>query len=236
MKKKVDGKQRKQFVILLVCVVTGFIVGYSYNLTKDNRAQNSNNMFYQSSNEYREELIDQQERNNILQKELVALEEKIRNYEQQFSTDNVTYEEQLQEANQIRLLLGDLQGVGEGVRIQLKDGDYDGASNPNNYVVHESHIFSLIHELKISGAEAIAINGQRLKPNSYISCNGPVITVDGQQYPAPFVIEAVGNATTLLTALKIPGGLMDQLLMDNVIVELSEKEEIFMSSLQQGNS
>ena len=237
MKKKYDPqKQRKQFVILLVCIVTGFIVGYSYNLAKDNRQENNSNLSYQSSNTYQEELIDQQERNKQLQDELAALESQIREYEQQFSNADVTYDEQLKEANQIRLLLGDLESHGEGIRIQLNDGNYDGVSNPNNYVVHESHIFSLLQELKIAGAEAIAINGQRLKPNSYISCNGPVITVDGQQYPAPFVVEAVGNPNTLLTALEIPGGMVDQLLMDNVVVELSEDDDISMLAVQKGNS
>jgi uncharacterized protein YlxW (UPF0749 family) len=235
MKKMIEKKPRKQLVILLVCIVTGFIIGYSYNLAEDNREQKGSDMFYQTSSIYREELIDQQERNKQLQEELDALQVKIRNYEQQFS-DDTTYEEQLKEVNRIRLLLGDLKAKGEGIRIQLTDGEYDGQTNPNNYVVHESHIFSLLHELKIAGAEAISINGKRLKANSYISCNGPVITVDGQQFPAPFVIEAIGNPNTLSTALNIPGGMMDQLLMDNVVVELSEDENITMASIQQGNS
>ncbi|MER2000451.1 MAG: DUF881 domain-containing protein [Lysinibacillus sp.] len=236
MKKTIEKKPRKQFVILLVCIVTGFIVGYSYNLAEDNREQKSSDMLFQTSSVYREELIEQQERNKQLQEELDALQVKIRDYEQQFSDDDTTYEEQLKEVNRIRLLLGDLEAKGEGIRIQLTDGEYDGQTNPNNYVVHESHIFSLLHELKIAGAEAISINGKRLKANSYISCNGPVITVDGQQFPAPFVIEAVGNPNTLSTALNIPGGMMDQLLMDNVVVEVSEDENINMTSIQQGNS
>ena len=63
------------------------------------------------------------------------------------------------------------------LKLRYDDGEYDpSVANPNDYIVHESHIFKVINELKISGAEAIAINGQRLKANSYISCNGPVIT------------------------------------------------------------
>lgn len=236
MKNNNEKKQKKQLVILLVCIVTGFIVGYSYNLSKDNREQNSNTMFYEASNDYREELIEQQERNKQLQDELSNIEAKIRQYEQSYSNDNASYEEQLQEVKQIRLLLGDSQGQGEGIRISLNDGNYDGTTNPNNFVVHESHIFSLIHELKISGAEAISINGKRLKVNSYISCNGPVITVDNQQFPAPFVIEAIGDSKTLSTALQIPGGMIDQLLIDNVVVELSENDDITMLSSQQGHS
>ena len=51
--------------------------------------------------------------------------------------------------------------------------------------------------LYISGASAIAINGQRLSHDSYILCNGPVIEIDGHQHPAPFVISAIGDADTM---------------------------------------
>lgn len=229
-------KQKKTFVILLVCIVTGFIIGYSYNLAEDNRQQSSSNMFYQTSNVYRQELIEQQKQNQELQQELASLEQQIRDYEQSFSTNNQTYEEQLREVNQIRLLLGNSKGIGKGIRVSLNDGKFDGTSNPNNFVIHESHIFSLLHELKIAGAEAIAINGKRLSPHSFISCNGPVIMIDGEQFPAPFIIEAVGNPNTLTSALNISGGIIDQLIMDNIVIELSEDDHITMASVQQGNS
>ena len=34
--------------------------------------------------------------------------------------------------------------------------------------------------------------------NSYIKCTGPVITVDGRTFPAPFVIEAIGDMNVLV--------------------------------------
>lgn len=235
MKKDIK-KQRKQFVILLVCIVTGFIISYSYNLTKKDKVAENASYVYQTSSTYEEELIVQQERNNELQAELEGLEEKIRTYEQQYNSQDPNYEKNLQQADTIRLLTGEVASKGKGIRVTLNDGEYDGKSNPNNYVVHESHIFSLLQELKIAGAEAIAINGQRLKVNSYVNCNGPVITVDGRQYPAPFIIEAIGEPKTMVSALKIPGGFVDQIISENVFIELSEEKEIEMPAVGQGNS
>lgn len=97
--------------------------------------------------------------------------------------------------------------------------------------MHESHIFKVLNELKIAGAEAIAINGQRLKTNSYISCNGPVITIDGVQYPAPFVVEAVGDQDVLISSLEISGGIFDQLLNEQIIVTLEKSNAIQMQSI-----
>ena len=227
---------RKYFVILIVCIMTGFIIGFSYNLSKDDEQINSSsNLYAQQRDAYREELIEQQERNKELAEELDGLLETIRQYEREFATPEEHYDELVEEAERLRILMGELPASGKGVSVTLRDDEYSCETNPNDYIVHESHIFSVINELKIAGAEAIAINGQRLKTNSYISCNGPVITIDGNQYPAPFVIEAVGNPDGLIAALEIGGGVFDQLLNDNVVVTLEKKDLILLPSITKGN-
>ncbi|MGY3188254.1 DUF881 domain-containing protein [Lysinibacillus sp. TE18511] len=221
---------RKQFELLIVCVTMGFIVGYSYNQAKDNRhAGASDAELFEQEESYREELIAQQERNKELSEELTALQEKIRKYEKSFVASKKDYTKLVEEAEDLRLLLGDLNAEGKGIRITLQDGDYDPKSaNPNDYIVHESHVFKLLNELKISGAQAIAINGQRVLANSYIRCNGPVITIDGKQHPAPFVIEAVGDSATLMASLNLNGGIVDQLVNDNIVVSLEEEQKLLM--------
>lgn len=206
------------------------MIGYSYNLAKDEVKMNSN--YLEQEESYREELISQQERNKELTEELIALQTKRREYEKDFAENEEDYEHLLKEAENLRLLLGEIPAHGEGIRVTLKDGEYNpNSTNPNEYIVHESHVFNVINELKVSGAEAISINGQRLKSNSYISCNGPVITIDGKQYPAPFIIEAVGDRETLISALKITGGVFDQLLNDRIVVTIEENDYIQMPSI-----
>jgi uncharacterized protein YlxW (UPF0749 family) len=221
---------RKQFIILIVCIITGFMIGYSYNLTKDEEKINSS--YLDQAESYREDLIDQKERNKELTEELNNLQVQIREYEKSFAENKGEYEHLLSKAEKLRLLTGEIPAQGEGVRVTLKDGEYNpNSTNPNEYIVHESHVLSVINELKISGAEAISINGQRLKSNSYISCNGPVITIDGRQYPAPFVIEAVGDSKSLVASMKIVGGIFDQLLNDRIVVTIEESDLIQMPSV-----
>ncbi|SOB92430.1 uncharacterized protein YlxW (UPF0749 family) [Ureibacillus xyleni] len=221
---------RKQFIVLIVCISTGFIIGYSYKLTKDEVKVNTS--YLEQEESYREELISQQERNKELTEELTALQTKRREYEKNFAENEEDYGHLLEEAENLRLLLGEIPAHGEGIRVTLKDGEYNpNSTNPNEYIVHESHVFSVINELKVSGAEAISINGQRLKSNSYIRCNGPVITIDGNQYPAPFIIEAVGDVDTLIPALKLVGGVFDQLLNDRIVVTIEESDFIQMPTI-----
>ncbi|QDQ01616.1 DUF881 domain-containing protein [Lysinibacillus fusiformis] len=225
---------RKQFELLIVCVTTGFIIGYSYNQAKDNRESGAiDSQLFEQEDSYREELIEQQERNKELTEEASALQEKIRKYEKQFASSEKDYQQLVEQAEDLRLLLGDLNAEGKGLRITLQDGDYDPKSvNPNDYIVHESHIFKLLNELKISGAQAIAINGQRIMANSYIRCNGPVITIDGKQHPAPFVIEAVGDSATLSASLNLSGGVVDQLVNDNIVVSLEGNQKLTMPNVK----
>lgn len=222
---------RKRFVILIVCIVTGFILGYSYNLTKDDKNK-VGSPFFEQEEFYREEIINQKERNKELMDELRSLQKTINKYEKEVASNKDQYGELLKEAEKLREILGETAVKGEGIKITLKDGDYNpNKTNPNEYIVHESHILKVINELKISGAKAITINGQRIKTNSYIQCTGPVITIDGEQYPAPFVIEAIGNKKTLIGSLKITGGIVDQLLNDEIVVTLEEKDNIEMPSI-----
>ncbi len=228
--KKNNKFTRKQLIILIVCIVTGFIIGYSYKLTKNH--EKINNSYLDQEESYREDLIQQQERNKELADELNSLQTRLREYEKSFADNEEDYEHLIEEAERLRLLLGQIPAQGPGVQVTMKDNEYNpNSTNPNEYIVHESHVLSVINELKISGAESISINGQRLKSNSYIRCNGPVITIDGKQYPAPFVIQAVGNSDTLVSSLKIVGGVMDQLLADNIVVTIEEKNLIQMPSI-----
>lgn len=142
----------------------------------------------------------------------------------------------MKQADDLRLLLGKIPGRGSGVTVTLQDAEYDPNSvNPNDYIVHESHVFKVLNELKISGAQAIAINGHRLKANSYIKCNGPVITIDDDQFPAPFVIEAVGDPKVLSAGLTLAGGVFDQLIDDNIIVTIDGSKQLVMPAVH-GNS
>ena len=84
----------------------------------------------------------------------------------------------------------------------------------------------VVNELRISGAQGLAINGQRITSNSYIKCTGPVITVDGRTFPAPFVIEAIGDADVLSSSLYLKGGVIDGLIRDNIVVTTEQSKEI----------
>lgn len=216
-------------------VIVGFLIAYSYQMTKqlEPRSQTSSKQ-WEKEYEIRNILIRQEEKNNELQQELFALQRKVTEFEESLKQEKQIYYNLIEDVEKLRMFVGEIGVVGKGVEVKLEDASYipDG-ENVNQYIVHESHLFKVINELKISGASAIAINGQRITNHSYIYCNGPVVTVDGNQFPAPFIISAIGDPEVLSQALNIAGGVLDQLAYENIQVEIAKKDEIKMEPLLQ---
>jgi uncharacterized protein YlxW (UPF0749 family) len=233
---KVKGKH---VFLSLVCLVLGYMIAFSYHFTQKELKEEPKNLSgkqWEQTLNLRNQLNSQKEINLQLEKELHEKQDKVLENEKDLSKEAQVYLNLAEDAEKYRMFLGKVKVKGKGVTVTLADGAYDPKEeNINNYLVHEYHVFKVINELYISGAAAIAVNGQRLTSHSYILCEGPVITVDGIQHPAPFVISAIGDPDVLSAALNLTGGVKDQLVNDNIVFTLGEENEIILSPIL-GNS
>lgn len=102
---------------------------------------------------------------------------------------------------------------GSGVIVTLNDSPLK--PNPawpyvqEDYIIHDMHIFAVVNELRVAGAEAIAINDQRLSARSAIRCEGPTVRVNYTQVGVPLEIRAIGDPQALASGLEMLGGLLD---------------------------
>lgn len=134
-------------------------------------------------------------------------ENRLREYQSAIETDGSIDEIIIQDIKLMRIRSGYYDLEGPGVMVVLKDSErelYEG-ENPNNVIVHDEDVLKIINDLKIAGAEALSINGQRYLNTSEIQCTGPTITINQMTYAQPFVIKAIGNPDTLNAAIKAPG-------------------------------
>ncbi|MBA4537606.1 DUF881 domain-containing protein [Bacillus aquiflavi] len=223
-------------ILSLVFLILGYMLAFSYHLTKsDTEGAKISDKQWERSYDLRSQLIELEEKNRTLQHELVEKQEKLSEIEKDLAKEEQVFYNLAEDAEKYRMFLGKVKVKGSGVEVTLADGDYDPTEeNANNYIVHEHHVFKVINELYISGATAVAVNGQRLSYNSYIVCDGPVITIDGFQYPAPFVISAIGDPDVLFSALNLTGGVKDQLVNDNISFSLEKKSEIVFEPILGG--
>ncbi len=230
---KFFATRKRPILFSVVFLIIGFILAFSYRtLGKEAKQEQISSAALVAEEAYREDLIEQQERNRELSDEIGIKQEEIQAYERSFLTQEEDHAHLVEEAKDLRLLLGVVPAKGQGIRVTLMDADYDPiVQNPNDYIVHESHIFKVMNELKIAGAQGISINGQRIKENSYIKCTGPVIMIDGKTFPAPFVIEAVGEMDILHESLHLKGGVIDRLLLDNIVVTTEQIKNLHLSAV-----
>lgn len=230
MKNKLNSRH---VILSLVFLVLGFIISFSYQITKnESKDREITSTEWERDAQLRSQLVAIEQRNLELQKNLFSKQAQITEIEKRLSLEESLYSDLAKEAENYRMFLGKVPVKGQGITVTLSDGMYNPLdTNVNNYLVHEQHVFKVINELYISGANAISINGKRITAQSYIICNGPVIEVDGKQYPAPFVVSAIGQADTMFSALNILGGVKDQLVNDNLIISIEKESEITMESI-----
>ncbi|WP_144527056.1 DUF881 domain-containing protein [Peribacillus simplex] len=228
--RKINGKR---VVLLLVCVVLGFMIAFSYNLTKEGEGEGAGkDKAWDQEYELRQKLIEQEKQNRELQKELLQKQENVSQIEKDLAQEKQLFFNLAKDTEKYRMFLGKVKVKGSGLQVTLEDGtDMDSEANVNNYLVHEQHVFKVVNELYISGAEAVAINGQRLNHDSYIICNGPVITIDGHQHPAPFIISAIGDPDVLGASLDLPGGIKEQLVNENIIFTVEKQKNIIFDPI-----
>lgn len=135
---------------------------------------------------------------NRLNAELEALERS----ESAMSTTN-SLEQQLQSA---RIFAGTIAVTGPGVSVTVT-ADYD---------LYSMDVIDITNELKVSGAEAIAINNRRLTSHTRVTHetdrdNVLYLAVDGERLLTPIVITAIGDPATLEKGLTFTGGIIDNL-------------------------
>jgi uncharacterized protein YlxW (UPF0749 family) len=223
-------KIKGHYVLLsLVCFVLGFMIAYSYSITAKKGQSEQDSREWDRQYKLRSMLIEQEQANAGLQQKVAELQDKVRTEEKHIVNQKEKLSDTVTEVENLRVYLGKIKVEGEGIELTLADSaKVPIDKNVNNYLVHDGHIQAVLNELYAAGASAVAINGQRLTSHSYVTCIGPVINVNGTEHPAPFVITAIGDTDVLSKALNMHGGVVDQLVRDNITVKLQTKADVML--------
>ncbi len=97
---------------------------------------------------------------------------------------------------------GSIPVSGPGMQIELDEpasrpsaGSGRPGTTPQSQVayLHDKDIRAVVNELWAGGAEAIAVNGLRLTPTSFIRVAGESIQIDFQPINPPYTISAIGD-------------------------------------------
>jgi uncharacterized protein YlxW (UPF0749 family) len=125
------------------------------------------------------------------------------------------------------VLAGTLAAHGPGVRITVTAPDSHLSLN---------YLLDGIEELRDAGAEAMEINDtvRVVAQTSFEAATGG-IDVDGKVLESPFTIDVIGDPEGLTTALRFPGGFVDDVSLDEGKVTIKESQNIEVTSLHKAS-
>ncbi len=103
---------------------------------------------------------------------------------------------------QMRMNAGLVDVTGPGLIINMDDAAARQTTEMGLLVIHDSDIKAILNDLKIAGAQAISINGERIIATSEQICAGPTIRINWRKYAVPYRIHVIGNPDRLNRALK----------------------------------
>lgn len=125
----------------------------------------------------------------------------------------------LQTLDRLKELAGYSQVTGEGIRITLNDNlsvtrlDF---SSINENFVQATDLRDLVNVLFLKDAKAISINDHRITPMTPIQSVFDSILVGNLQISPPFIVDVIGNQTSLSDAVKNSKKRNFQVLIDSL--------------------
>ena len=95
---------------------------------------------------------------------------------------------------QARIAAGLIPLRGTGIVLQLEDSMAQPGpdANASDYLVGARDIRTLVEELWVAGAEAIAVNGERITPTTAVIDVGPSILINSAYLAPPYQVTALG--------------------------------------------
>lgn len=177
----------------------------------------------------RDDLLKWKEKYDNANLELERAEEKLENTRNLAIQNNPELVQKETDLKNNNIALGLTDVTGAGVIITLKDNqeitnDSLGITDDiRSYLVHDANLREILRKLKISGAEAISINNERVVNDTAIVCSGNVIRINDRKVGSPFEIKAIGSPELLYGNLQ---EIINKLNNSGIIVEIQKKDNI----------
>jgi len=176
---------------------------------------------------------------NARQSDLVSLLDDLAQREARLEAENTRLEDAretllggdeysaLNEAKRRADALGVLAGsetiVGSGIEVTISGN------------LSASTLIDAIQEIRAAGALAIQISDRglavRIVASSWFSDSSSGITVSGTALQVPITISVIGDASVLIPAIEIPGGLVDTVGSGGGKVKIAESENVDISAI-----
>ncbi len=199
-------KLQRSLVLLVPAVLFGLLVTLQWR-TQAERSE--------LSVRYNAPLIDAasalQKEQNELKTQLAQLRARLDEIQRNASTQSGAAKELQTQLDELKASAGLTPESGDGVVVQLDDARNVSVSTRDidKSICHATDLTDIINTAWKGGAQAIAVNDERVVNSSSVYCVGSTIMVNGTLMSPPFNIAAIGPQNSLLGAYDDPNQLQD---------------------------
>lgn len=171
-------------------------------------------------------LSDLEAREERLRQEIAELEESQRQLTSGAQGRAAALAEASRRADELGVLGGGLPAQGPGLRVRFVAG---------REPIRASELLDAVQELRGAGAEAMQIGGGdgrsvRVVASTYFLDGDGGVEVDGVRLTGPYEVVAIGDPSTMRTALNIPGGVVASVSGDGGTVIVEERDVVDVSA------
>ncbi len=215
------GKVTMIITVTIVCFALALVMSMQFKIVNETDITSIENM---REAELRTELANWKSKYEDTNQKYEEVAKKIEEYKQNKQSNEKTEDLFDDELSQVNLLLGKTDVQGEGIEVTLRETDNEEIAR-----INADDLLVIVNALKMSGAEAISINDQRImNMTDIVDINGSFIKINSQRILAPYIIKAIGNQSYLESALVGNGGHVDEMkkIGQDVSINKSNKVKI----------
>lgn len=219
-------KPASRYILFIVFILLGMVTAWQLKSTLNARKATASSAL--NANILREQIaelrLEIDQLRTAIEENIALQNDIIKEYIALQNDDQLSREWEI-----IKLHTGLVGVEGAGITITLDDAPVrEPGMPPSWFIIHDYDIRTILNELKTAGAQAIAINGERVVPMSEQICAGPTIIINDNRYPVPYIIEAIGEPDGLYEAMSTSNKVAE-LKEFNILVDIKKSDKIRIS-------
>lgn len=210
--------RKAQIYLTLVCILVGVMLVTQFRT----QSKVAKSLELESAQDQATIITSLYESNSTLRREIARLSTQLEQGRTSFSQSQL--DSMAEDLNQLRIITGLSEVTGPGVQLSISAS------------LKAEDVMDLINELRNAGAEAIAVNGQRVIARSSFTNLEEGVLLDGTEIKPPYVFSAIGHSETLQRALERKGGLLAivETGYPSSIITLEKRDKIEMPPYRPG--
>ncbi len=207
------GKITVCITIAIACFVLAIVMSMQFKVVKETDITSIETM---REEELRTELANWKKMYKEAQEQYDEKSTKLVEYKEKEQSEEESSKLVEKELEQINMYLGKTDVEGQGITIKIQDinnQDENTSEEDATKPISAEDLLVVVDYLKLAGAEAISINGERIINMTDIVDVGSnsLIFVNQQRILAPYIIKAIGDPIKLESTLLGNGGYVEEL-------------------------